>query len=602
MKLFLRRLTSSEHRFCGWVMAFAFLLRLLYIAQLSETVDFFDTVHYDQAAQSLLRGEGFGPSLHYYGEYQNYCLEPVYPIFLAAAYAVFGRAFWLVRILQALLGLGQMALLYGLAKRIGGSSAGRWTLVLSAVYPYFIFIAGLLYVTQLFSFLLCLTIWLFLRYYDQPTALRLLWAAGTAALAALSIPVFMPGIGLLLIWLLAAGRTSWSQRLRHAVLFVVTVAACLTPWTVRNHQRFGVWAPGRACVGETRYLYQMSIKLRSLQAKSQPVFDGRSFTAVKRNHGGQAVFDCYLDGEYLHTLAPIEPIPWDADAHHVGLIAYGGERFQLRSAQFGRQIITAADTSIHWQLDTGGSLQWQGSPAIQISDSVIHLNGTEKRWAYAAVFSPAVDADVFRLNYAQGAKPEQVRHIALLIQLDKGTPDANGLMIWLPPWKLADLWEVRDGRPASPKECRLYYRDIPYQKHFSIYRTILENPVIFLTRHFLPEFANFWSPLISGVENEMRKPSRTLQWISLITLSPILLLSLIGLWRVRKQIALACLILIPLLTLSMGYSLFFTQTRYRIPVDGFLLLLAGLAIADGLSLHSAFRPAGRSHGREGMDA
>lgn len=601
MKLFLQRLISSEQRFFAWVMAFAFLLRLLYIAQLGESVDFFDTVHYDQAAQSLLRGEGFGPSLHYYGEYQNYCLEPVYPIFLAAAYAVFGRAFWLVRILQALLGLGQMALLYGLARRIGGSSAGRWTLVLSAVYPYFIFIAGLLYVTQLFSFLLCLTIWLFLRYYDQPTASRLLWAAGAAALAALSIPVFMPGIGFLLIWLLAAVRTGWSHRLRHAVLFVVTVAACLTPWTVRNHQLFGVWAPGRACVGETRYLYQMSIKLRSFRAKSQPVFDGRSFTAVKRNQGGQAVFDCYLDGEYLHTLAPIEPVPWDADARHVGLIAFGGERFQLRSAQFGRQIITAADTSIHWQLDTGGSPQWQGSPAIQIADSVIHVDGAEKRWAYAAVFSQAVDADVYRLNYAVGAKPEQVRHIALLILLDKGSPDANGLMIWLPPWKIADLWEVRDGRPASPKECRLYYRHIPYQKHFNIYRTILENPVIFLTRHFLPEFVHFWSPLISGVENELRKPSRTLQWISLITLSPILLLSLIGLWRVRKQTALASLILIPLVTLSMGYSLFFTQTRYRIPVDGFLLLLAGLAIAACIPQLSAVWADGRSHHREGVD-
>jgi len=594
MKLFFQRLLSSEQRFFAWVMAFAFLLRLLYIAQLGETIDFFDTVHYDQAAQSLLRGEGFGPSLHYYGEYQNYCLEPVYPLFLAAAYAVFGRAFWLVRILQVLLGLGQMALLYGLARRIGGSSAGRWTLVLSAVYPYFIFIAGLLYVTQLFSFLLCLTIWLFVRYYDQPTAARLLWASATAALAALSIPVFMPGLGLLLIWLLAVGRMSWSRRLRHAVLLVGTVAACLTPWTLRNHQLFGVCAPGRACVGETRYLYRMSIKLRSFRAKSQPVFDGRSFTAVKRNQGGQSVFDCYLDGEYLHTLAPIEPIPWDADERYVGLIAYGGERFQLRSAQFGRRIITAADTSIHWKLGTGGSAQWQGSSAIQFADSVIHVDGAEKRWAYAAVYNQPVDADVFRLNYVMGARPEQVRHIALLIQLDKGSPDANGLMIWLPPWKIADLWEVRNGRPDRPKECRLYYRDIPYQKYFNIYRTILENPAIFLTRHFLPEFANFWSPFISGVENEQRKPSQTLQWISLITLTPILLLSLIGLWRVRKQTALVSLILIPLVTLSMGYSLFFTQTRYRIPVDGFLLLLAGLAIAAWMPCFSAFRPPRRS--------
>ena len=97
------------------IFALAFFLRLGYVLSLEDRWYFFDTIHYDSAAQSIISGDGFGKSLHYYHKYSCFCLEPTYPLFLSFIYAIFGRHFIIVRIIQVLLSLLQLWLLYLIA-------------------------------------------------------------------------------------------------------------------------------------------------------------------------------------------------------------------------------------------------------------------------------------------------------------------------------------------------------------------------------------------------------------------------------------------------------------------------------------------------------
>ena len=122
----------------------AFLSRLIYVLTLDEKSMFFDTIHYDTAAMSIIHGHGFGPSLHYAGNgFDQYCLEPVYPIFLSGIYYFFGHHFWVVRIFQVFLGILQCVLLYYLARIIFSEKIALGVLLFSGIYPFYIFIAGL---------------------------------------------------------------------------------------------------------------------------------------------------------------------------------------------------------------------------------------------------------------------------------------------------------------------------------------------------------------------------------------------------------------------------------------------------------------------------
>src|SRR5215212_4799946 len=108
----------------------ALIVRLVHVWQLQSS-PFFDTLlgdanGYDQWAQRLAAGDWIGTDVFYQA--------PLYPYFLGAVYAIFGRDLLVVRIIQALIGSASCVLL-GLAaarlvsKRVGliaGLSLALW--------------------------------------------------------------------------------------------------------------------------------------------------------------------------------------------------------------------------------------------------------------------------------------------------------------------------------------------------------------------------------------------------------------------------------------------------------------------------------------------
>jgi len=209
-------------------------VRLAYISFLKEGIYFSDFRAYDAAARSLLAGQGYG---------LDYVRPPLYPLFLAAVYWLFGPHFWAIRGVQALLGAVATVFVYFLGRRVLGELAGRFAALIAAFYPYYIFIAGLDYPTLLTTLFLILTAWFLLRAETGRSWLHVAAAALFLGLAALAVPVSLVFLPFMIVWLVFVPRMKWSRRAGLALISAAVVALTLTPWTWYNYQRFGQFVP-----------------------------------------------------------------------------------------------------------------------------------------------------------------------------------------------------------------------------------------------------------------------------------------------------------------------------------------------------------------------
>jgi tetratricopeptide (TPR) repeat protein len=134
----------------------ALLVRLLHIWQLRSS-PFFDVLMgdaraYDDWAQRLAGGDWLGSEVFYQA--------PLYPYFLGAIYAVFGRDLAIVRVCQAIVGSAACMLVALTAWRLFSKQAAIVAGVGLAVYAPAVFFDGLIQKSVLDVFFLSLSIWL----------------------------------------------------------------------------------------------------------------------------------------------------------------------------------------------------------------------------------------------------------------------------------------------------------------------------------------------------------------------------------------------------------------------------------------------------------
>lgn len=247
------------------VLATALLLRLGFVLLYPQVPPVIgDDRMYDQVAWSLATGNGFSggfagqterpgrpAQLDIQGS-PEIGIGPVYPALLAVIYWVFGHAFWVVRVAQALLGCLAVVVMYRLAADAFGAAVARLSAVLMAVYPAFIIYSGVLLTETLSVALLAVLIWMVHRAIQLSSSRRWALAGAVAGLAVLlreEILLLLPvliGAGL---WL-APNRV----RLKHiAVLGLVTVLT-VGVWTARNYVIFGRFILVSAHGGDTLWL------------------------------------------------------------------------------------------------------------------------------------------------------------------------------------------------------------------------------------------------------------------------------------------------------------------------------------------------------------
>lgn len=191
-----------------------------------------DALAYDRLAIDLLSGKG------YVGEddLPTSLRPPAYSFVLSVIYFIFGHSYLAVRIFQAFLGTLTVFLFYLIGRDIHSETTGVMAAFFAAAYPSYIILTKLLFSETLFTFLLALSVYLFLK-------MRKALFASTAVLLGITLGILsltrssallLPFIYTTLLLLLVP-RDKIKRALYFAGLVLLFYVITLSPWIYRNN-------------------------------------------------------------------------------------------------------------------------------------------------------------------------------------------------------------------------------------------------------------------------------------------------------------------------------------------------------------------------------
>ncbi len=201
-----------------------------------------DARSYDEWARRIAAGEWLGTDVFYQA--------PLYPYFLGAIYAIFGRELFVVRLCQAIVGALSCATLGLAAERLFSRRAGLIAGLGLALYAPAIFFDALIQKTVLDVFFLCLALFALSRLLDSPhdhesrvgIKSRVAgWISLGLVLGALTLTrenalVF---VAVILVWIAVRrsqpSTSSTGQRAIEAGALVLGAAMVLVPVAARNY-------------------------------------------------------------------------------------------------------------------------------------------------------------------------------------------------------------------------------------------------------------------------------------------------------------------------------------------------------------------------------
>jgi 4-amino-4-deoxy-L-arabinose transferase-like glycosyltransferase len=115
---------------------------------------------------------------------------------------------------------------------------------------------------------------------------------------------------------------------------------------------------------------------------------------------------------------------------------------------------------------------------------------------------------------------------------------------------------------------------IGWQKGLSFLRADPRRTAILTVRKFL----QFWTPVPDAVSNRESPGSGAVIWISILSYTPVLLLGLTGLVLSLRRWRMLLPIYAYFIVFTVVYSVFLPTTRYRLPLDFFLVLFSAYAL------------------------
>lgn len=241
------------------ILAIALFLRVLYLLnqdRMAIPVRHPDTYLYDMIPRHLLAGDGYvgenylivqkGKPTAFYG--------PVYPLFVAVIYWLFGYSFRYIQIAQILVSIATCYLVYASGRLLYGRRAGLLTAALFAVYPELVAYPSAVLSETLFIFLEVLFVYLMARALssDRPGAAIFAIAGGELAIAFLCRQVIALAPLTLLpfaVWRYRDCGFAWISK--RAVAFALAAAIVIVPWSIRNYYALGTLSPGTTTGGVT---------------------------------------------------------------------------------------------------------------------------------------------------------------------------------------------------------------------------------------------------------------------------------------------------------------------------------------------------------------
>ncbi len=176
--------------------------------------------------------------------------SPLFPLLLAACFALFGNGRTVPILLLCLLGAGTCTLVSALARRLFEERTAWAAGLAAALYPGMWITSTGLMTETLFVFLLVALVCLADRIADENLAASLRPSIAAGACAGLLTLTRAEGMlvgSLLILWI--AISTSGAKRRRSVVLAAGAAALVVAPWVVRNYITFGALIPGSTVGG-----------------------------------------------------------------------------------------------------------------------------------------------------------------------------------------------------------------------------------------------------------------------------------------------------------------------------------------------------------------
>lgn len=199
-------IVQREQTILWAVLSVALGVRLAYLYQAVDTPLFdvllLDSEFYDRRARAIVAGDWLGD--------RPFFMNPFYPYFLAAIYALVGAEYGWVGLVQAVLGTSSCYLIYALGRRLWNAQIGLLAAGLAALYQPYVFYDGALLTAAPITFLNLAALYCLAH---AQGAARWLWGAGLLlGLSATARPMVLLFVAAVAGWLVAQGGwRGWQQ-------------------------------------------------------------------------------------------------------------------------------------------------------------------------------------------------------------------------------------------------------------------------------------------------------------------------------------------------------------------------------------------------------
>jgi 4-amino-4-deoxy-L-arabinose transferase-like glycosyltransferase len=232
------------------VLLVALALRLLpIVVSIDMGIALDDMFQYDALAESIRLGQGFT----WYGGIPTAARAPLYPVFLAAIYTLFGHGFVAARIIQALVASFLPLVTYAVGRRLFNARVGRAAAWAVALYPLFLLYPLGLATENIFFLLVPLAALLLMKAADSSSRACFLLSGIMLGLAILTRSVIAGFLVLILPWLWYYGGRN-REAVKNWVLVLLPAIALTVPWSIRNSLLYREFVCVESSMGFNFYL------------------------------------------------------------------------------------------------------------------------------------------------------------------------------------------------------------------------------------------------------------------------------------------------------------------------------------------------------------
>lgn len=185
---------------------------------------------YVYGAENFLEGKGL---LFSHERDYRALLPPMYSIFLALIFSVFGKNFVIVRLIQALIGALTVLMSYSLGKKMGNEKIARFAAIIMVFYPQNIVFSDLILTEILFLFLFTGSFLILFTSLEKKSYVLASLAGILFGLSSLTRSIsffflfFLCGISLV--------SKKLKPNLKYIILTTLFMCITIVPWTIRNY-------------------------------------------------------------------------------------------------------------------------------------------------------------------------------------------------------------------------------------------------------------------------------------------------------------------------------------------------------------------------------